>query len=105
MRALSLSSLASLPPAAVRVVKRKEVRRRGGSVDGRFEFGSRSPLGQGTGFAGFIGWCGRPCQQVITCLSAVCYCCDSDATLSTFTIVAVFNLSTMDCFLLSVYVV
>lgn len=63
---------------AVRVVKRKEVRRRGGSV----EFGSRSPLG--TGFAGFIGRCGRPCQQVITCLSAVCYCCDSDATLSTF---------------------
>lgn len=57
----------------------------------------------GTGFAGFIGWCGRPCQQVITCLSAVCYCCDSDATLSIFTIVAVINLSTMDCFLLSVY--
>lgn len=43
----------------------------------------------GTGLVGFIGWPGRPCQQVmITCLSAVCYCCDSDATLSIFTIVA-----------------
>lgn len=55
----------------------------------------------GTGFVGFIGWPGRPCQQVITCLSAVCYCCDSDATLSIFTIVAKLSLSTIDCFLLS----
>lgn len=103
MRALSLSSLASLPPAAVRVVKRKE---RGRQVRVWVTVAARPGLSAlGTGFAGFIGWCGRPCQQVITCLSAVCYCCDSDATLSTFTIVAVFNLSTMDCFLVSVYVV